>query len=742
MRSALPSRKIHKNILMVLCIIVILTCVMPAASISANAVNLLAGSSYSSSVTSDVSYPDSGGKELTDGLTATPFLADQAWQGRFNQSSYTISVDLGSAKTFQQFDAGFYKYTGAGIQTPTQVSFNYSSDNVSFQKACSLGQQGESNDIARISYNCSSASPITARYVEMIVSSTSSTWSFLDEWRVMEALPISTGIVRLGGTFLQPQLADKWSQNDWQKEFQSMKEVGINHLILQWSADTKNGTSTYPTSVSGLVQNTSNDIIGQALQMGAQYGIDIYIGLQANDDWFKHYANNVSWLNEQASISEQLVGDLWSKYGSYSSFKGWYLSFEVDNWHLPTSVEWQRLTDFYNKVTSVADLITPGLPIMISPFFNVAGGMTPAGWESMWSYILSRANIDIVAVQDGVGANHANTAELASWFAATKNAIIASGSSTVLWANAENFDKNYNPMNMELMIANMRAVQPYVSHYTSFSFNHYMSPQTVNPVYYATYRNYLTTSIMDSTAPSVPADMTLTATDSTTVNLKWMTSIDNTGVAGYQILRNGNIVHTNYNAATSFTDKWLLPNTSYTYSVRAFDGAGNHSPMTTMLSVITPVDAYPNILSAGKSYTHSTPDNSSYPDSERIELTNGLHGSTDYGDGAWQGRNTSAPYSFVIDLGQSQSIREMKANFLQVESVYIFLPKEVRFSVSSDNSSFTDVGTVAKPAHSSNDLTHTYRLTNLSSINGRYIKVDVIPASEAWTFVDEIEARN
>ena len=46
----------------------------------------------------------------------------------------------------------------------------------------------------------------------------------------------------------------------------------------------------------------------------------------------------------------------------------------------------------------------------------------------------------------------------------------------------------------------MCAVEPYVSSYLSFSFNHYMSPQQVNPLYYQTYLDYLATGKVERRA--------------------------------------------------------------------------------------------------------------------------------------------------------------------------------------------------------------------------------------------------
>lgn len=77
----------------------------------------------------------------------------------------------------------------------------------------------------------------------------------------------------------------------------------------------------------------------------------------------------------------------------------------------------------------------------------------------------------------------------------------------------------------------------------------------------------------EATAPSVPTNLT-TSVSGSTVNLSWGASTDDTGVAGYRITRNGAVVDTATTAG--YTDFSLAAGT-YTYSVTAFDAAGNTS---------------------------------------------------------------------------------------------------------------------------------------------------------------------
>jgi hypothetical protein len=64
-------------------------------------------------------------------------------------------------------------------------------------------------------------------------------------------------------------------------------------------------------------------------------------------------------------------------------------------------------------------------------------------------------------------------------------------------------------------------------------------------------------------------------TQSVSVSLAWSPSTDNVGVAGYHVYRNEVLIGTS--STTSFTDTTASPSTQYSYTVRAFDAAGNES---------------------------------------------------------------------------------------------------------------------------------------------------------------------
>ncbi|WP_150267156.1 carbohydrate binding domain-containing protein [Paenibacillus tepidiphilus] len=90
----------------------------------------------------------------------------------------------------------------------------------------------------------------------------------------------------------------------------------------------------------------------------------------------------------------------------------------------------------------------------------------------------------------------------------------------------------------------------------------------------------------DTTAPSVPTNVTAVAQNASSVKVSWTASTDNVGVTGYEVYRNGVKVGTA--AGTSYTDTGLTGSTSYTYTVKAFDAAANLSAFSLAALATTP----------------------------------------------------------------------------------------------------------------------------------------------------------
>ncbi len=99
------------------------------------------------------------------------------------------------------------------------------------------------------------------------------------------------------------------------------------------------------------------------------------------------------------------------------------------------------------------------------------------------------------------------------------------------------------------------------------------------------------TAAGDQQPPTAPALISAIAASSAVVNLTWKASTDNVGVAGYQVLRNGAVLASVSGATLTYSDTTVSANSTYSYSVKAYDAAGNYSIASNTIQVTTPSNA-------------------------------------------------------------------------------------------------------------------------------------------------------
>lgn len=94
-----------------------------------------------------------------------------------------------------------------------------------------------------------------------------------------------------------------------------------------------------------------------------------------------------------------------------------------------------------------------------------------------------------------------------------------------------------------------------------------------------------TPPVGDTQAPTVPGGLVTTGQTEASVALGWAASTDNVGVAGYRVKRNGALVGSA--TSTTYIDAGLAPGMAYSYTVQAYDAAGNQSSSSAPLTVTT-----------------------------------------------------------------------------------------------------------------------------------------------------------
>jgi fibronectin type 3 domain-containing protein len=91
----------------------------------------------------------------------------------------------------------------------------------------------------------------------------------------------------------------------------------------------------------------------------------------------------------------------------------------------------------------------------------------------------------------------------------------------------------------------------------------------------------------DDIPPTTPGGLGATGTSPTNVLVSWTASTDNVAVTGYDVYRDGTLLITLGAATLSYTDT-VTAGSTHSYTVDAFDAAGNHSGTPTPVTVTTP----------------------------------------------------------------------------------------------------------------------------------------------------------
>jgi hypothetical protein len=96
-----------------------------------------------------------------------------------------------------------------------------------------------------------------------------------------------------------------------------------------------------------------------------------------------------------------------------------------------------------------------------------------------------------------------------------------------------------------------------------------------------------TATVADATVPSTPGTPAATNITSSGVTLTWTGSTDNFAVTGYNVYRDGVLQTTVAAPALTWADSGLTAATTYLYTIRAKDAAGNLSTVSGTRSVTT-----------------------------------------------------------------------------------------------------------------------------------------------------------
>jgi len=303
--------------------------------------------------------------------------------------------------------------------------------------------------------------------------------------------------MQITGTFIDEISHDiphqNWGPLEWEKDFQHMKAIGIDTVIV-----IRCGYRRFITYPSAYLINQLGcyrppiDLIDLFLTLAEKYEMQFYFGL---------YDSGAYWdtgdMQHELDVNRFVIDEIWKMYGNRKAFKGWYISTEI-------SRKTKGAIEIFSSLGKNCKQISAGLPVFISPWIDGKKAVMAASGiltkedavslqehEKEWNEIFDgiQHSIDAVAFQDG----HIDFHELEDFFRVNKQ--LADRYQLKCWTNAESFDRDmpikFLPIKFEKLKLKLdAAARAGYDKAITFEFSHFMSPQSAYPQAHHLYNRY------------------------------------------------------------------------------------------------------------------------------------------------------------------------------------------------------------------------------------------------------------
>jgi len=345
-------------------------------------------------------------------------------------------------------------------------------------------------------------------------------------------------VANIDGTFIQTWLYSYWDDKRWDDEIASMKEIGIQEIIMADIASRSNSNEPWSCSYPSQLSNTSlsADETTKILKQAKKGGIKVYLGLGCDNRWWNWNLcndNDYQEFEEAITMSCQIARELYSTYKTEFSttFSGFYSVYEIWNhieWNNPQrrSIYAQRMAEQFNRLIDTLNVIDPSMPLLFSPFATQTDWCanienTQAFYEEFFQYCQFR-EIDEMLPMDNIGGGGQTLETVNPWSAMYANAVANNNGIPQCNANIESFvqpadsllyDTDTTPLfginywgsaPIGRFVQQLAIAKNYANKIYTFAYAHYQSPHNNIPGIHQNLTQYLHTGEIDSLYPTLP----------------------------------------------------------------------------------------------------------------------------------------------------------------------------------------------------------------------------------------------
>jgi len=186
----------------------------------------------------------------------------------------------------------------------------------------------------------------------------------------------------------------KADENDAREYIRLLSFIGVHSVVIAHTEGIAFGSGAYYPSglpeFEGIARPIDFDYVNTVLDEAEKLDMNVFVGLGRHYDTLqlRNGLGDKTRIEMQLDYGKRLSSELWSLYGKYNSFYGWYIAYGTDD--ITCSNE------YYNHMADILHSYCPDKPVMIA-----LSGMPVVSPD-----IINGCRYEIVAYQDAVGSGN------------------------------------------------------------------------------------------------------------------------------------------------------------------------------------------------------------------------------------------------------------------------------------------------------------------------------------------------
>lgn len=298
--------------------------------------------------------------------------------------------------------------------------------------------------------------------------------------------------------FVQPFLFNDYSESQIRDYVKTLKRAGYNEIILQYVMNISGGKNNNIKIVdawydSNLIEDESKlnsyrpNVLNSLVEAINDNNMKIYIGLASSEDWWSNDFENENWRNNNATFYNNMIDEIYKKYGTLDCFAGWYWTFEIYANNKNYYNYWSEMLNSNISYINSIDVNAQDHSFMISPFVSTINDINENEILDFWHNLLGEVNFrnkDIICMQDGLGTSEFNALKIMNHISSTKSAIENDNRNLQFWLNVETYisddNNNFTSAPLQRYELQLQICACFAKKLASFSYSHYYNPNVVD----------------------------------------------------------------------------------------------------------------------------------------------------------------------------------------------------------------------------------------------------------------------